>query len=98
MVTITMVIKQKVIGYMYLTLTLLHSKNHGHVQAHFAWEYLINGDRQSKQYYCHLVESHAQTFDWYIYISYLTYIKRQDQTEAHFDCEYLVNGDRLCTH
>ena len=37
----------------YLHLTLAISKRQGQGQAHLNFEYLVNGDKKGKHYYCH---------------------------------------------
>ena len=39
----------------YLHLTLAHFKDQRQDHAHFDWEYLKNGDRSGKRYYCHQI-------------------------------------------
>ena len=51
------------IAYLYLTLD--HSKGQG--QAHFDSEYLGNGDRCGKHYYCNQMESCVWAFEWQVY-------------------------------
>ena len=52
----------------YTNLTLNYAKGKGHGHAHFDCKYLGNGDRFSKNYYCHQIASHVWAFYWYIYI------------------------------
>ena len=51
----------------YLHFILADSKDQGQGQAHFDGEYLVNGDRMGKYYYCHHIESHVWAFNWHIY-------------------------------
>ena len=71
MVQITATIKEQVmygISIEYLHLTLTHSKGQGQVHAYFDSEYLGNGNRYGKNYYCCQTASHVWAFIWHIYI------------------------------
>ena len=50
----------------YFCLTLTNSKGQAHT--YFDSAYLGNGDRRSKRYYYHQLESREWAFDWQIYI------------------------------
>ena len=42
----------------------------GHaVHAHFDCEYLVNGDKQSKHYYCHHIECYGEALNWNLYFT-----------------------------
>ena len=52
----------------YLLLTLAYSKDQSQGHANFDCDYLINGDRYDKHWYCQYIESGLLAFDWHIYI------------------------------
>ena len=52
----------------YLHLTLVYSKDQSQGHTNFDWEYLVNGDRWSKYYYCKLIGSCLLAFEWCVYI------------------------------
>ena len=71
---------------------LLKVKVKGH--AHFEWEYLINGDRWGKNYYCRQTYDIKSCLDFqFAYLRLIsTHSKGSHQGHTDFDCEYFVNN------
>ena len=53
------------------------------------YEYLVNGERCSKDFYCHQIGSHAFAIGWCHCEYYTSYILRS----RIFKCEYIENGE-----
>ena len=76
----------------YLHLTLAHDKDLSQGHAHFNCEYLVNGYKKAKHYYCCQVEK-VYTIFTVIYLHLiLANFKDQGQVYEHIDCEYIWSG------
>ena len=73
----------------YLHLIMTHFKGQGLSQTYFTSEYLDNGDREKKHYYCSQIGSHGFRLS-YLDLT-LTHSKDQGQGHAYSECKYLEN-------
>ena len=58
----------------YLHLTLAHCKGQSQGHANFDCDYIENGDRWDKYFFCQYIESRLLAFVWYIYIAWMNFI------------------------
>ena len=81
----------------YLHLILVHCKGQGRRHENFTSEYLDNGDKLEKHYYCSKIwKSYIGFLLSYLHFT-LTHSKSQDQCLAHLECKYLGNVKHTAT-